>query len=78
MSRIHVGSLLVLFLVASLLSPAAESATEQREWRFTALLDGKVIGYQPFAYRNKVRKGTGERSTIQREIPAYERLYLYA
>ena len=48
MSRIHGGLLLVLSLVANLLSTVGESATEQREWRFTALLDDKVIGYQSF------------------------------
>lgn len=48
MSRIHAGLLLVLSLVAILISPTGESATERREWRFTALLDGKVIGYQIF------------------------------
>jgi hypothetical protein len=56
MSRIHAGSLLVLSLVASLLSPTAESATEQREWRFTALLDGKVIGYQSFRLQEQGRE----------------------
>jgi hypothetical protein len=48
MSRIHAGLLLVLSIVASLLSPAGPAATEPREWRFTALLDDKVIGYQSF------------------------------
>jgi len=48
MSRIHAGSSLVLCLVASLLPPLGQGATEPREWRFTALLDDKVIGYQSF------------------------------
>lgn len=48
MSRIHAGRLIVFPVVAALLSPPAPGATPTREWRFTALLDNDVIGYQTF------------------------------
>lgn len=48
MSRIHARRLAVLPLVALLLAPAGFAGVAPHEWRFTALLDGKEIGYQTF------------------------------
>jgi len=53
MSRIHAGQLIVLSLVTGLLSSIGWAATEPREWRFTALLDDKVIGYQTFRLQER-------------------------
>lgn len=48
MSRIQASALIVYFVVAAVLPPPAAATAPPREWHFTALLDGKVIGYQSF------------------------------
>lgn len=48
MTRIRRPFLIVLGIVAAVAAPPATAAPEMREWRFTALLDGKEIGQHRF------------------------------
>ncbi len=48
MTRIHFALAIVLSMVTAVLQPMPAAADGAREWHFSALLDGKKIGYQTF------------------------------